>query len=125
MSQLEAEETLSAGDVSTAAEADGEVTMPLEVKETAGRTAPRVARPGPAKEQPSGVNEQLLRMVQGEKQQHGAFDERLRSAHAHHCHLRATAPERRGSHLPASFRPHTPAALKGLTEDQQSAHMLK
>ena len=56
------------------------------------------------------MNEQLLRMVQGEKQQHGAFDERLRSAHAHHCHLRATAPERRGSHLPASFRPHTPAA---------------
>ena len=49
MSQLEAEETLSAGDVSsTAAEADGEVTMPLEVKEAAaeGSTPSSAAQPG-------------------------------------------------------------------------------
>ena len=48
MLQLEAEETLSAGDVSTAAEADGEVTMPLEVKETAAEdsTPSSAARPG-------------------------------------------------------------------------------
>lgn len=46
MSQLEAEETLSAGDVSTAG--DGEVTMPLEVKETAAEdsTPSSAARPG-------------------------------------------------------------------------------
>ena len=48
MSQLEAEETLSAGDVSTAAEADGEVTMPLGGEGDGGEdsTPSSAARPG-------------------------------------------------------------------------------